>query len=85
MHVVFSDEVLGHKHSGPIESFLPQSLAYAYCGIRWFLVMPADVSTFSSSFMKREMAQNVVPLTSIDQGHLEFLRGTMVTALPELW
>ena len=37
---------------------------------------------FSSSFAKREMAQNVVPLTCVDQWHLAFLIGTTDR---ELW
>ena len=75
-------------HSGPIELFLPepQSLAFAYCGIRWFLVLPADVRTsFSRSFTKVEIAQNVVPLTCVDQRHLEFLVELSITNLAEAY
>ena len=41
-------------------------------------------SFFSSSFAKREMAQNV-PLACVDQWHLAFLIGTMITGIWEFW
>ena len=63
-------------HSGPIKSFLPepQSLAYTYCGIGWFLAMSEDVRTdFSRSFAKLEVAKTLCLLTFVDERHLEFL------------